>query len=104
MSTPTSDRRRKSDRRAEPTPSRRAPESRWARWFGIAGPDVLIILGTVTAIVVGVLVTKPVFVSSPKVVEGRTKHAPAVAKVAEAAKVIETPPADTTHRGRIVGT
>ena len=110
MSTPTPDHRRKSDRRAEPTPSRRAPpESRFARWFGIAGRDVLIILGAVTAIVIAVFATKPVFVSSPKVVEGLTKGAPpAVAEVAKAAekavKIIETPTTDTTHRGRIVGT
>src|SRR4051812_5875156 len=90
----------RSDRRAEPAKSRRAKKpSTMARWVGIAGRDLALILGTVTAIVFSVRYTSPIFANSPTVVSGLTKSAPIVAKA-----MLDTVPRDTTHRGRLVGT
>ena len=108
MSTPTPNRRHSSDRRAEPAPSRRAPKpkpSPWVRWLGIAGRDILIILGTMTAIVFAVWATNPVFTNSPKVVEAVTRASPTAAKVLESTRPVPKPPfADTSHRARLVQT
>jgi soluble lytic murein transglycosylase-like protein len=106
MSTPTPDRRHSSDRRAEPALSRRAPKpSPWVRWLGIAGRDILVIFGTVTAIVFALWATSPIFTNSPKVVEALTRKSPIAAKVLESTRPIPKPsPADTSHRARLVHT
>src|SRR3954453_23569164 len=98
---PVSDRRdSRGDRRAEAAPARRASKpSIWTRYLGIAGRDLLIILGTVAAIVVGIRFSNPIFSNQPKVVAELTKAAPAVAKA-----VLGPEALDTTHRGRLVGT
>src|SRR5690242_12512152 len=94
------DRRHRTDRRTEPTPSRRtAPPSQMRKWAGIAGRDLAIIVATVTAIVFSVRSMNPIFANSPTVVQGLTKVAPRLA-----ATLVDTAVKDTTHRGRIVGT
>src|SRR5262245_16496938 len=106
MSTPTPDRRHRSDRRAEPAPARRAPKpSPWVRWLGIAGRDILIILGTITAIVFAVWATNPVFTNSPKVVEAVTRTSPTAANVLASTRQPPRPVTrDTTLRGQVVKT
>src|SRR4051812_29065651 len=96
---PVSDRRdSKGDRRTEAAPARRAAKpSIWKRYLGIAGRDLLIILGTVSTIVVAVRQSSPIFANQPKVVAELTKAAPAIAKavLGTAATAAAT---DTTHR------
>jgi len=100
-----SDRRgSKGDRRTEAAPARRASKpSVWTRYLGIAGRDLLIILGTVSAIVVAVRQSSPIFANQPTVVAELTKAAPAVAKavLGTTATAVAT---GTTQRGRLVGT
>src|SRR3954471_19536348 len=95
-----SDRRLRSDRRDESTPSRRtAAPSPLKKWVGIAGRDLAIILATVLAIVFSVRSMNPIFANSPSVVQSLTKTAPKLA-----AAMLDTARKDTTHRGRVVGT
>ncbi|HEY7394280.1 MAG TPA: transglycosylase SLT domain-containing protein [Gemmatimonadaceae bacterium] len=106
MSTPTPDRRHRSDRRAEPAPARRAPKpSPWVRWLGIAGRDILIILGTITAIVFALWATNPIFTNSPRVVTAVTRTSPTAAKVLASTRQPPRPVTrDTTRRGQVVQT
>ncbi|MGH7616428.1 MAG: transglycosylase SLT domain-containing protein [Gemmatimonadaceae bacterium] len=105
MSTPVppsalseSERRRADDRRAEPTPSRRAPKrSLWVRWLGIAGRDVAIALASVTAIVFAVRRTQPIYANHPTVVAQLLTHAPNVARA-----VIGPTPADTSRVAQLM--
>ena len=98
--TQSSDRRQRTDRRTEPTPSRRtAPPSHLKKWVGIAGRDLAIIVVTVLAIVFSVRSMNPIFANSPTVVQSLTKAAPKLA-----ATLVDTAVKDTSHRGRIVGT
>src|SRR6185503_18400098 len=84
------DERRTGDRRSTPDATRRAPEaSRWARWFGIAGRDLGIILGCVAAIVYSVRHANPIFSGQPSIAASLIKALP-VAKTAIAT------PKDTT--------
>jgi hypothetical protein len=102
--TTPSNRRHTQDRRADRAPARRAPKpSRWARWLGIAGRDLLIIIGTLGAIIVGVRMSSPIFANHPKVVEGLTQKAAAPVK-AVAKAVLDTLPKDTSLHARLVGT
>ena len=74
--TQSSDRRHRSDRRTEPTASRRtAPPSQLKKWLGIAGRDLAIIVTTVLAIVFSVRSMNPIFANSPTVVQSLTKAA-----------------------------
>jgi hypothetical protein len=96
-----SDRRHSSDRRTEPTPSRRtAPPSQLRKWVGIAGRDLAIILGTLLTIVFSVRSMNPIFANSPTVVQSLTKAVPKVA----ATVLNPSATTDTSTRGRIVGT
>jgi hypothetical protein len=96
----SNERRNRTDRRTEPAASRRAPKpSAMSKWVGIAGRDLLIIVGTLLAIIFSVRHTNPIFANSPKVVEGLTKSAPMLAKA-----ILDSVPRDTSHRGRLVGT
>jgi hypothetical protein len=107
MTSPSSERRSRSDRRSESEPTRRAPKkerSRLQRWIGIAGRDLLIIGAAIVAIVLAIQVMRPTFAGSPKVVEAISKRSPTVAKVLERPQVITPTPGDTTHRGRLVNT
>ena len=100
MTEPPRDRRNTGDRRAESAPARRVSKpSAWARYLGIAGRDLLIILGTVSAIVVAVRNSNPIFANQPKVVAELTKTMPAVTKA-----VLGETATDTTQRGRLVDT
>jgi hypothetical protein len=96
-----SDRRLRTDRRSEATPSRRtAAPSPLRKWVGIAGRDLAIILGTLLAIVFSIRSMNPIFANSPTVVQSLTKTAPKLA-----ATILDTTALkDTTHRGRVVGT
>jgi hypothetical protein len=87
---PELDRRQNGDRRAAPPdPStapdgdRRAPkrESKWLRWLGVAGRDVGIIIGTVTAIVFCVDHAKPIFANQPSLAAQLTNTVPATKAV-----------------------
>jgi len=92
------DRRRTADRRAGGTATRRAPApSTWQRWLGIAGRDLLVVAGSVIAIVFAVRVTSPIFANEPTVVERLSRTAPAVAKA-----VLMPPPGDTSRVARLV--
>ncbi|HEY9230083.1 MAG TPA: transglycosylase SLT domain-containing protein [Gemmatimonadaceae bacterium] len=97
------DRREGRDRRAEPSPSRRAPKpSKWDRWVGIAKRDAVLIAGAVIAIVAATHIMSPVFVNQPQVAQAIAKRAPMTAKtLLPAARM---PPADTSIRGQIVET
>ena len=105
-----SERRQGSDRRKEPTTSRRDVKkpSRWVRWVGIAGRDVGIIVGALTAIVVSVFLMRPVYSDQPRVVQAITKRAPITqtvfGKPPAATPTKPAAPGDTTHRGKLVGT
>jgi hypothetical protein len=95
---PVAEERRGSDRRATPEETRRAsPPSRWMRWFGIAGRDILIILVTVSAIVFSVRHVNPIFSGQPTVAASLTKAMP----IAKAAFPAATP-ADTSALGRLM--
>jgi hypothetical protein len=88
------DRRRAADRRAEPTPSRRTPpKSQWQRWSIVAGRDLLVIVGTVSAIVFSVRRTRPIFAGQQTVAARLTGAAPTTAPAT---------PADTSTVGRLV--
>jgi hypothetical protein len=101
------DRRRDADRRAEPTASRRTPpKSPWQRWSIVAGRDLLIIVGTVSAIVFSVRRTRPIF-AGQETVAARLMGAPqtpsAVAPVAsgdtsQAARVVASPKFEADRR------
>src|SRR5689334_13277194 len=86
MSEPASGRppqeRRHADRRAEPDATRRAPPpSRWARWMGIAGRDLAIIVVCLAAIIVSVRTMNPIFSGQPTVAASITRTLP-IAKAA----------------------
>ena len=64
-----SERRKSPDRRAGAGPSRRGQvDSGWRRIAKVVGRDALLVLGTVSAIVVSVRVTNPIFANQPSVV------------------------------------
>lgn len=89
--------RRHGDRRAEPSETRRAPQTnRWARWTGIAGRDLLIIVGTVGAIVASVRSMNPIFTGQPSVAASITKAVP-LAKA-----MLPTVARDTSELARLV--
>jgi hypothetical protein len=72
------ERRHASDRRADPAPSRRdAKPSRIPRWVKVGGRDLLIIGGSVIAIVYAVANTHPIFANQPTLVAELTKAFPA---------------------------
>ena len=95
------DRRSHSDRRehGEGDSRRgRAPETRGRRLAKIIARDVALIVSTLSAIIVGVKVTNPIFANQPEVVEALTKDAP-VAK----AMLDTLAPIRDTLRAAIVG-
>lgn len=99
MSEPTSGRpqqeRRQGDRRSVPAATRRAPEqSRWARWFGVAGRDIVVVAVALLAIVFTIRHVNPIFEQQPTVAASITRTAP-IAKA-----VIKTP-ADTSQLAQI---
>ncbi|MDB4874780.1 MAG: Lytic transglycosylase catalytic [Gemmatimonadetes bacterium] len=76
------DRRDVRDRRAEPGGGRRTPPpSKWSRWIGIAGRDLLIIVVTVSAIVFSVRRVHPIFANQPTLAAELTKVLPATKAV-----------------------
>jgi len=76
------ERRHAADRRAEADEGRRARQgSVWARWLGVAGRDLVIILLAVSAIVVAVRHARPIFTNQPTVVQGLAKRIPATRAV-----------------------
>jgi soluble lytic murein transglycosylase-like protein len=90
--------RRNTDRRATPDATRRAPKpSRWARWLGIAGRDLLIIVATVSAIVFSIRHVNPIFSGQPTIAASLTKALP-VAK----AVLPNAAPADTSRLGQLM--
>jgi hypothetical protein len=84
------DRRQNRERRADGDAGRRAPTKKnpWTRWLGIAGRDLLIIVGTVSAIVVSIRHTHPIFANQPTLAAELTRVIPGGGAVL-------TPPADT---------
>lgn len=109
MSAPTSDQpeqprhaeaaeRSGTDRRAQPSETRRAPApSRWARWSGIAGRDALIIISTVSAIIFSVRHVNPIFSGQPTIAASITKALP-IAKAA----FPNAAPKDTSQLAQLV--
>ena len=94
---PASDDRRHGDRRAESGQTRRAPKpSRWARWVGIAGRDLLIVVASLAAIVFSVRHVSPIFSGQPKVAESLAKAVP-IAKAA-----LPPTPKDTSQLAQMV--
>lgn len=101
MTSPSSERRTRSDRRSESGPTRRAPKkerSRLQRLIGIAGRELLIIVAALVAIVLAIQTMRPKYAGSPKLVQAIAERAPTVAKV------ITTTTTDTSQRGRLVNT
>jgi hypothetical protein len=91
--------RRKVDRRGEAGPGRREPQGRrWGRWVTVVGRDLLIVAGTVGAIVFSVRHTHPIFANQPTVVERITKAVPA----AKAALAVAEPAKDTGRLGEVL--
>ncbi|MEO6879080.1 MAG: transglycosylase SLT domain-containing protein, partial [Gemmatimonadaceae bacterium] len=71
------DRRQTRERRADGGAERRAlARNPWARWMTVAGRDLLIIVGTVSAIVVSVRRADPIFANQPSLVAELTKVIP----------------------------
>jgi hypothetical protein len=92
------ERRRDADRRRNAEPARRGRSgSRWRRIATVVGRDALLIVGTVSAIVVGVLVTNPIFANQPSVVSALVEDVPLAKAVLDT-----TPPVDTSGRAEIV--
>jgi hypothetical protein len=76
------DRRDAPDRRAEAGGGRRTPPpSRWSRWLGVAGRDLLIIVVTVSAIVFSIRRVHPIFANQPTLAAELTKVLPATKAV-----------------------
>lgn len=72
-----SDRRASSDRRSTGEPSRRGGGApRWKKVGTVLGRDLLLIVGTVSAIVVTVRVTNPIFANQPSVVATLVSEVP----------------------------
>ncbi len=90
--------RRQGDRRANAQPTRRTPEQpRWARWAGIAGRDLLIIVATVSAIVFSVRRVRPIFTGQPTIASSIAKTMP----IARAA-LPNAAPRDTSHLAQMM--
>ena len=67
-------------RRNGPGPARpREPESRWARYVGIAFRDLVIVVVLTAAVIFAVKRVNPVFANQPKVAEALVKKMPVVA-------------------------
>jgi hypothetical protein len=92
------DRRHTADRRADETPSRRgAKRDPWVRWLIVAGRDLAIALGAVTAIVFAVRRTRPIYTHQPTVVARVTQRAPVLGRA-----VFGPTPADTSRVARMM--
>jgi hypothetical protein len=63
-----------------PRPSK--PESRWARYVGIAFRDLVIVVVLTAAVIFSVRRVNPVFANQPRVAEALVKRVPGVAKAA----------------------
>jgi hypothetical protein len=86
---------RRSPSVGRPTPSA-PPRSGWAKWLGIAGRDLVVILATVGAIVYSVRHAHPIFANQPTV-------AAELARVIPGAKAALAPTGkDTTKIGQLV--
>jgi hypothetical protein len=96
---PIADRRRTGERRADShgdghgdghgdAGRRSPPPDRWLRWVGIAGRDLLIIIGTVSAIVFSIRHEHPIFANQPSLASALTHTVPAT-------KSVLTAPTDT---------
>lgn len=70
----------------------------WARWLGIAGRDLALIVGTVCAIVVSVREAHPIFADQPSVVAGLIEAVPVTKSVLAPAPA----PPDTSQRAQLV--
>ncbi len=71
------DRRQNRERRVDGVAGRRVPgRNPWAQWLTIAGRDLLIIVGTVSAIVVSVRHAHPIFANQPTLAAELTKVIP----------------------------
>src|SRR3954471_2245162 len=89
-----SDRRTRSDRRANGSESRRGrADDRWNRIAKLVARDAALILGTVGAIIVGLRATHPIFANQPKVIEALAKNE-SVAPIAKA--VLDSAPKDSS--------
>src|SRR6266581_1584614 len=91
-----------SDRREQAGGSARRPAKRasvWARYLGIAGRDLVLIIVAVAAIVFAVSRIHPIFANSPPIAEVLTRQAP-IAPVAKA--VLAPAPKDSTETERLV--
>lgn len=98
--TPPAERRADRDRRGRPGPSRRGQKDEpWKRIAAIVGRDVLLIVGTVGAIIVSLRMTHPIFANQPSVVQSLANTKP-IAPLAKA--VLDTTPKDTSNLGQIV--
>ena len=94
----TPERRAEPDRREHAEPTRRAPEpSRSARLLGIAGRDLLKVLGAIIAIVAAMHLIEPVFTNQPSVVAAVTQRAPVVART-----MLKPTPKDTSRLAQII--
>lgn len=87
------------DRRAVPEETRRAHKpSRFGRLTGIAGREIAIILGAVTAIIVAIWLVRPIFAGRPTVAQSISSAIPIAKAVAPGA----TPVTDTSELGRLM--
>jgi hypothetical protein len=88
--TPPSERRSRSDRRNQLSPTRRAKKpSPWVRYLGVGARELGIIVAALAAIVFTVRSMRPIYANSPPVAEALVNREP-IAPVAKA--VLEPPP------------
>jgi hypothetical protein len=71
-------------------------ESRWVRWFGIAGRDVAIAIGAASAIIFTVQRIHPIFANQPSIATSLTRAVPATKAV------LAPTPADTSRLAQII--
>src|SRR4051812_31767071 len=100
--TPPDERRTENDRRRHASPSRRGQRESHPQAKRIGKNfvrEILLVIGTISAIVVAVRVTRPIFTNQPKVVQSLVERAPITKALVDTSAIV-----DTTARAKIVAT